>query len=126
MEDLYLADTLTLGWKSFYGTAIHAARYRTKEQRESAFKVYVDEAKYREKRAAFWKEVVAQKGEDGVALSSDEVEVCMEKWEEVNRGSWGDVEGEHASGNGKGEWRKDVSITGLPFDFVSEGREEEC
>lgn len=43
-------------------------------------------------------------------LSSDEVEVCMEKWEEVNRGSWEDIEGENASGNGNGEWRKDVSI----------------
>jgi len=55
---------------------------------------------------------VAQKGDDGMELSSDEVEVCMEKWEEVNRGSWEDVEGENmsGSGSGKGEWRKEVSV----------------
>ncbi|PVH80568.1 hypothetical protein DL98DRAFT_515417 [Cadophora sp. DSE1049] len=52
-------------------------------------------------------------GQEG--LSSDEVEVCMEKWEEVHRvegggGAGGNGSRSGSGAGGKGQWRKDVRI----------------
>ncbi|KAH7350630.1 hypothetical protein BKA65DRAFT_476009 [Rhexocercosporidium sp. MPI-PUGE-AT-0058] len=77
-EDQHLAEALKFAWASFYGRVILAARYKTDEQRMAALKVYFDEARWREERALFWEE--CRNPEQG--LSADEVEVCMERWEE--------------------------------------------
>ncbi|KAL5322080.1 hypothetical protein ACEPPN_010049 [Leptodophora sp. 'Broadleaf-Isolate-01'] len=107
-EDQHLADTLKLGWSSFYGRVILAARYKTKEQREAAFKVYCDEARWRVDRAMFWEE--CKRVEQG--LTEDELEVCMERWEDGRRPSLDDggVGGEKAFG--RCPWGSDSDANG--------------
>ncbi|KAG4439961.1 hypothetical protein IFR05_004535 [Cadophora sp. M221] len=93
-EDQNLADALKLGWSSFYGRVILMARYKTKEQREAAFKVYCDEARWREERALFWEEC-------RLSLSADELEVCMERWEDGKRPYLSYVDGDAADALGR-------------------------
>ena len=64
-EDACLAAVLTKEWESSYGQSIRRnGKYKTVAEREAAMKPVIEEAKYRERRAEYYKTVHAGSGSD--------------------------------------------------------------